>query len=170
MGLVWRYAEVSGNPRWKGLTWGMLPLHTSGIVACTYHLFYNAPSLNALVALQAALTFFGNTTLAAAAYRISKYDGERAKRAEDDEGGALVGFEDLAGKLRADSNTVFVAKLFAISAVASGVVKWGELYSDSVFNPTPAVAVSIVVIPTVLNMAKWAVRSKAPESDLNKLL
>lgn len=32
----------------------------SGICACTYHLFYNAPSLNLLVTLQAALTCFGN--------------------------------------------------------------------------------------------------------------
>ena len=43
MGLVWRYADVSGNPRWKGLTWGMLPFHSSVLCACTYHVFYNAP-------------------------------------------------------------------------------------------------------------------------------
>ena len=23
MGLVWRYAAISGNPRWKGLTWSV---------------------------------------------------------------------------------------------------------------------------------------------------
>jgi hypothetical protein len=27
MGLVWKYAEATKNPTWKGLTWGMLPLH-----------------------------------------------------------------------------------------------------------------------------------------------
>ena len=70
MGLVWNYAEATDNPRWKGLTWGMLPLHSSGITACVYHLFYNSPSLNALVALQASLTVIGNTTCAAAAFRI----------------------------------------------------------------------------------------------------
>lgn len=42
MGLAWRYAEAANRPEWRGVTWGMLPLHTSGIVACTYHLFYNA--------------------------------------------------------------------------------------------------------------------------------
>jgi hypothetical protein len=52
MGLVWQYAEVCGNPRWKGLTWGMLPLHTSGICACTYHFFYNSEKVEWLVALQ----------------------------------------------------------------------------------------------------------------------
>eukprot|EP00959_Pyramimonas_sp_CCMP1952_P269271 5629329-Pyramimonas_sp.AAC.2 len=45
MGLVWQYADVCGNPKWKGLTWGMLPLHTSGICACTYHFFYNSPEV-----------------------------------------------------------------------------------------------------------------------------
>lgn len=31
MGLVWKYADLTGNERWRGLTWGMLPLHTSGM-------------------------------------------------------------------------------------------------------------------------------------------
>lgn len=30
----------------------MLPLHTSGLVACTYHVFYNSPQLTGLVATQ----------------------------------------------------------------------------------------------------------------------
>lgn len=51
-GLFWKYAEVSGNPRWKGMTWGMLPSLGSAMCACTWHFFYNAPSLEALVALQ----------------------------------------------------------------------------------------------------------------------
>ena len=42
MGFCWRWADSVGNPRWKGLTWGLLPLHTSGITACTYHLLYNS--------------------------------------------------------------------------------------------------------------------------------
>ena len=75
MGCVWRYAAVTGNERWKGLTWGMLPLHTSGICACTYHVFYNAPSLAFLVPLQAALTCIGNTTAAYAAYRLAVSNG-----------------------------------------------------------------------------------------------
>jgi hypothetical protein len=41
MGFAWRWAEVVENPTWKGLTWGLLPLHSSGITACTYHLFFN---------------------------------------------------------------------------------------------------------------------------------
>jgi len=70
MGLVWQYADVCGNQKWKGLTWGMLPLHTSGICACTYHFFYNSDKVESLVALQAFLTCVGNFTLWWAAYRI----------------------------------------------------------------------------------------------------
>ena len=73
MGYCWRWAEVSGNPKWKGLTWGLIPLHTSGITACTYHLLYN--SIPVLVPLQAALTFLGNTTAMYAAYRIAISNG-----------------------------------------------------------------------------------------------
>ena len=76
MGLAWEYAEVTNRPAWKGLTWGMVPCHASGIAACTFHLFYNSPALNSVVAMQAFLTVVGNTTCAIAAYRISK-EGER---------------------------------------------------------------------------------------------
>lgn len=41
----WRYGEVSGNPRWKGLSWGMLPCLGSAMCACTWHFFYNSPDL-----------------------------------------------------------------------------------------------------------------------------
>lgn len=50
MGLAWRLADSTGQQRWKGVTWGMLPLHTSGIIACVYHLFYNDPALDWCVA------------------------------------------------------------------------------------------------------------------------
>ena len=33
MGFAWRYADVSGKPRWRGLTWGMIPSHSSGASA-----------------------------------------------------------------------------------------------------------------------------------------
>ncbi|KAJ1460089.1 hypothetical protein M885DRAFT_478242 [Pelagophyceae sp. CCMP2097] len=75
MGLCWRYAAVSEEPKWKGVTWGMLPLHTSGIIACTYHLFYNDAALAWCVALQAACTCLGNTTLAFAVYRLAAAKG-----------------------------------------------------------------------------------------------
>jgi hypothetical protein len=73
MGFCWRWADVTGNPTWRGLTWGLLPLHSSGITACTYHLFYN--QIPILVPFQALLTCVGNTTAALAAYRIARSNG-----------------------------------------------------------------------------------------------
>eukprot|EP00879_Flechtneria_rotunda_P008560 GHRR01008970.1.p1 GENE.GHRR01008970.1~~GHRR01008970.1.p1 ORF type:complete len:188 (+),score=52.05 GHRR01008970.1:76-639(+) len=70
MALMWRYAEVSGNPRWKGMTWGMMPALGSAMAACTWHFFYNSPDLDFLVSLQALLTVVGNFTCWIAAYRI----------------------------------------------------------------------------------------------------
>ena len=73
MGYCWKWADISNNMRWRGLTWGLLPLHTSGITAITYHLLYN--SLPVLVPLQAALTLFGNSTAMYASYRLAVSNG-----------------------------------------------------------------------------------------------
>lgn len=43
MALFWKYAEVTGNPRWKGMTFGMMPSLGSAMAACTWHFFYNSP-------------------------------------------------------------------------------------------------------------------------------
>lgn len=75
MGMVWKYAEASGNPKWRALTWGMLPLHASGVAACTYHFFYNSAEVGSLVALQAGLTLLGNTTVCIAAILIALSNG-----------------------------------------------------------------------------------------------
>lgn len=164
MGLVWRYGDVTGNRRWKGLTWGMIPLHTSGICACTYHLFYNAGSLNSLVALQALLTCFGNGTMAYAAYRLSQDENEGVDKiagTRGEESGGLVGFEDLADD--GDSDLQFLGKVFLISALGSAGVKWGELLLDAPFQGDIGVALWIVGVPTALNMLKWGVRSGGNE-------
>jgi hypothetical protein len=78
MGFCWRWADVVDNPKWKGLTWGLIPLHTSGIIACTSHLFYNQIPL--LLPLQAFMTCVGNTTAAYAAYRIAVSNGYKLER------------------------------------------------------------------------------------------
>ena len=82
-------AEATGTPQWKGVTWGMLPLHTSGIVACTYHLFYNAPAVTYCVTLQAAMTCLGNTTLAYACLRLALASGWTWEMGKADVLGAL---------------------------------------------------------------------------------
>ena len=58
----------------------MLPLHSSGICACTYHVLYNASSVEFLIALQALLTTVGNTTLAFATYRLAVANGWTGQR------------------------------------------------------------------------------------------
>lgn len=42
----------AGEQRWKGLTWGMMPLLAGALCAVTHHFFFNDPALDSLVALQ----------------------------------------------------------------------------------------------------------------------
>ena len=75
MGCVAQYAAATGNNRWRWLTYGMLPLHASGVAACTYHFFFNSADVKFLVELQAGLTLLGNTTVAIAALLIALSNG-----------------------------------------------------------------------------------------------
>jgi len=178
MGFCWRWAEISDNPRWKGLTWGLLPLHTSGITACTYHLLYN--SIPVLVPLQAFLTCLGNTTAMYAAYRIAISNGWSAPWGEipllnvsnddsDEYAGvitvdsqSLVGFEDLGDALAEDNDYSFILKLFAGCAIGSYVVKYGEVWFDFPFESDLNVALAFIFVPSLLNGFKWFKRSKDP--------
>mmetsp|Transcript_2989 Transcript_2989/g.4508 ORF Transcript_2989/g.4508 Transcript_2989/m.4508 type:complete len:514 (-) Transcript_2989:86-1627(-) len=160
MGFAWKWADVVGNKRWKGITWGLLPLHSSGITACIYHLFYN--HIPFLVPLQAFLTVFGNTTAAYAAYRLALSNGwkpppissfyfwtssESMETNKDrtattneiiapiellpkEESPSLIGFEDLGDALSDDTDLSFVVKLFVGCAIASYVIKYAELQVD----------------------------------------
>jgi hypothetical protein len=68
--LIWIYADVSGNRAWRSLSLAMFPAFVSAMCACTWHFFDNAPSLEWLVTVQAAMTVIGNTTLCLAAWWI----------------------------------------------------------------------------------------------------
>lgn len=219
MGLAWRYAEAVGEPRWKGVTWGMLPLHTSGIVACTYHLFYNEPALAWCVALQAGTTCVGNVTLAYACLRLALASGWTWQMGRDDaaqlvarfnaeladavRGGdaaaptaavaagevvtsvaataeaevdvdaaaaaALLGWEDLGDAWAKDGDAFFLVKLAALSGGLAYAVKYLPALLPAPLTDTwatlPAEAVSgaalaVIVVPTLLNCAKWYQRSQ----------
>jgi hypothetical protein len=176
MGFCWRYAEITQNSQWKGLTWGLIPLHSSGITACTYHLFYN--SIPVLVPLQAALTCVGNVTAMLAAYRIAKSNGwdvpwgseislwdESGNEKEEerwDRSQSLVGFEDLGEALASDNDYTFIVKLFVGCAVASYVVKYGEVWFDFPFQSELNVALAFIFVPSLLNCFKWYKRSQDP--------
>lgn len=176
MGFCWRYAEVIQNPKWKGLTWGLIPLHSSGITACTYHLFYN--SIPVLVPLQAALTCIGNITAMYAAYRIAKSNGWDApwgqmlsplnesdvveEEERWDRSQSLVGFEDLGEALASDNDYTFIVKLFVGCALASYVVKYGEVWFDFPFESELSVSLAFIFVPSLLNVFKWYKRSQDP--------
>ena len=183
MGFCWRWADIVDQPRWKGLTWGLLPLHTSGIVACTSHLFYN--SIPVLVPLQALLTCVGNTTAGYAAWRVAVGNGWRppadvpllnsfvsddsieqyALESEVLESQSLVGFEDLGEALAQDNDATFIVKLFAGCAVASYAIKYGEIWFDFPFERDLGLSLAFIFVPSLLNAYKWYRRSQDPTFD-----
>lgn len=159
MDIIWRFADTTNNEKWKGLTWGMLPLHASGICACTYHFFYNPSSLQFLVSLQAFFTLLGNATCAIAAWRIATSNGWTVRelnpfpKSEDspeviaiDEAAAMP-YNVVAAK---ESDLLLVAKLLALTVTSSYVLKYGELALDLPLSANPFAAGAIVFgIPAI---------------------
>jgi len=179
MGFAWRWADIVDNPKWKGLTWGLIPLHSSGITACTYHLFYN--HIPILVAFQAFLTCVGNSTAAYAAWRIAVSNGWKAPEklsflnGSDEieakvvsvvdvsvESPSPMGFEDLGDALAKDNDYIFLVKLFVGCAAASYVIKYGELLVDFPVVANPYAGFAFVLVPSLLNTFKWYKRSQDP--------
>lgn len=187
MGLCWTFADACGVKEYKGITWGMLPLHTSGIVACTYHLFFN--TVTWCVTLQALMTCFGNCTMALAAYRLASARGwtwddvlpsfDRAPSPEsrrdlgtrDDDTSltpaGLPGWEDLGDAWSADSDVFFLFKVAALSVVSAVVVKAAPaLLPDAALRhiledpvDLQLLTLTIIILPTALNCLKWLKRS-----------
>jgi Protein of unknown function (DUF2499)/Protein of unknown function (DUF3593) len=163
MSLVWDYAETTRNPKWKGLTWGMLPLHASGICACTYHFFYNPSSLQFLVTSQAGLTLLGNITLMIAAFRIAASNGWTLNELNPlprpptspiglvADGIAAMPLEVRNPQdMNLDDSAILATKLLAVTFALSYAVKYGELGIDLPFSPNPIIATSIVVaVPAI---------------------
>jgi hypothetical protein len=158
MNLVWRYSAATGNESWKGLTWGMLPLHASGMCACTYHFFYNPSELQFLVSMQAGLTLLGNLTCALAAYRIAVSNGWTLNEANplpksntSPEGLVADGVAALplimvttTTSESKESTPELALKLAGLTLTTSYIVKYGELGIDLPFTPNPAAALAIV--------------------------
>mmetsp|Transcript_11627 Transcript_11627/g.38244 ORF Transcript_11627/g.38244 Transcript_11627/m.38244 type:complete len:443 (-) Transcript_11627:59-1387(-) len=208
MGLSWRLA-ASKKPEYRGLTWGMLPLHSSGIVACTYHVLYNSPAVSWLVTLQAALTCLGNSTMAFAALRLALASGwtftedlpndlealvaTKEKNKEQPlvafqfepvaelattsqtttQTTALPGWEDLGDTWARDEDAAFFLKLVALSVGSAALVKYlppllPSAAVDAFFASDLALnvaAISLVVVPTSLNVLKWRRRSASDDDD-----
>ena len=188
MGLVWRIGTVSGNPKWKGLTWAMIPSHSSGVCACVYHFFYNAESLQFIVLLQAALTLLGNTTLAFAAWRLATSngwtfslptlgaDGDGDEQPPQPQPQGLENVDASPDSTAVDSSGGDVTGLvliFAASIVGSYVVKYGEtllpFVADGESPAVPIVATLMVVAASGFNCWKWSQRSQE-EADFGGLI
>lgn len=155
MNLVWQFAETTNNPKWKGLTWGMLPLHASGICACTYHFFYNPSALQFLVTSQAGLTLLGNITCMIAAFRIAKSNGWSLteinpfpRSPTSPQGLVADGLAATPLQVRAstESTQALAAKLLALTLVCSYAIKYGELGLDLPFTPNPFAATAMITL------------------------
>ena len=151
---MWKFAETTDNPKWKGLTWGMLPLHASGICACTYHFFYNPSALQFLVTSQAGLTLLGNITCMIAAFRIATSNGWTIseinpfpQKSTNPQGLVADGLAAMPLKVddNMESGAVLAGKIVSLTLFASYLVKYGELGLDLPFTPNPGVAVAMIV-------------------------
>lgn len=159
MDLVWKFSQVTKNEKWKGLTWGMLPLHASGMCACTYHLFYNPSVLKFLVYMQAGFTLLGNITCMVAAYRIAVSNGWNLDevnpfpRSNTDPRGLIadgIASTPLTLVEPQESNQVLATKVAAATLFLSYAVKYGSLGLDLPFEPNPPAAVAIVLgVPAI---------------------
>eukprot|EP00549_Striatella_unipunctata_P000975 CAMPEP_0118680340 /NCGR_PEP_ID=MMETSP0800-20121206/4308_1 /TAXON_ID=210618 ORGANISM="Striatella unipunctata, Strain CCMP2910" /NCGR_SAMPLE_ID=MMETSP0800 /ASSEMBLY_ACC=CAM_ASM_000638 /LENGTH=536 /DNA_ID=CAMNT_0006576473 /DNA_START=70 /DNA_END=1680 /DNA_ORIENTATION=+ len=159
MNVVWDYSTVTQNESWKGLTWGMLPLHASGIAACTYHVFYNNPDLQFLVTTQAGLTLLGNITLAIAAIRIALSNGwtlselDPFPKAPTSPMGLqpdAIGALPLQTVAAADTDGKLAIKLTTLTLATAYVVKYGELGLDVFLSPNAGLGAAIVAgIPAI---------------------
>ncbi len=153
MDIIWKFASTTNNPKWKGMTWGMLPLHASGIAACTYHFFYNPSSLQFVVELQAFLTLVGNITCAIAAYRIAASNGwtfgelNPFRKGDSPE---TIAIDEVAALpynvvVAQDSELLLAAKLITLTVVSSYIMKYGELALDLPFSANKIAAGAIVL-------------------------
>jgi len=159
METIWIFAEATDNPKWKGLTWGMLPLHASGIAACTYHFFYNPGSLQFVVDLQAFLTLLGNLTCAIAAYRIAISNGWTLRelnpfpKSEVSPEGIVIDNAAVIpyNVVDTEENEIQLAgKLLALTIGTSYLVKYGELAFDLPLTENGVAAAAIIFgIPAI---------------------
>lgn len=181
MGYVWQWASIVNNPKWKGLTWGLLPLQSSGITACAAHLLYNRVPI--MVPLQAVQTCIGSVTAAIAALRIARSNGwapsfslglKSRTKLEDDMTAQVITTRTKEpketkqssiqgqGLLLVEDDASFFLKLLGISVLASYAIKYGEVFFEFPFKAELYVGISLVAVPTMLNAFHWYKQSQDP--------
>jgi hypothetical protein len=148
MGMVNTYAKATGNDKWQALVWGMLPLHASGVAACTYHFFYNSQDVGFLVTLQAGLTLLGNTTVCIAAIIIALSNGwnfqdalkdlNPLSKSDDGEEAAAYTPPPIVSQ-EMQPTPLIAAELVLLTIVASYLMKYGETVIPFAFEPSAIV-------------------------------
>jgi len=178
MSLAWTYADAVGNPKWKGLTWGMFPSSISSVFALTFHIFYN--QIPWILTGQAICTFVGNCTLALATYRIASSNGwtiseldprpalEKllSKETETTETTETETSFDVTkvSKVELTSGPLLLVEVILLTLVFAYGTKYGELmFGASVFqSPESNVAAAAVVLLPVLLVA-YTIYSQSPD-------
>ncbi|CAE7576238.1 unnamed protein product [Symbiodinium natans] len=161
MSLAWRYADAMGNPKWKGLTWGMLPSSISSVCALTFHIFYN--QIPWILTGQALFTFIGNATLALAAYRIAVSNGWTIgelnplrmfdKKEGEEEPSFDIAKVSPEGAKELMSGPLLVAEVILLTVAFAYGTKYGELAVGSSIFQSPessAAAAAVIAIPVLL--------------------
>ena len=157
MGFVSQYAQATGNERWRWLTYGMLPLHASGVAACSYHFFYNSADVGFLVAVQAGLTLLGNTTVCIAALLIALSNGWSLKdlnpfgAKDEGEGEGATAAATAITTQPVLAAPLLAAELLLLTTAASYLVKYGEAALSLPFEPNALIGWALVVgIPAIV--------------------
>jgi len=150
-------SQSDANENWRFLSFAMTPFLASGLAACTFHAFYNDPSVNALVPLQALLTFLGNAGCAVAAFSVyrngvdmSGMRSENEKTFEEEEEETENTRTDEGGGGMTLSSIVSFASFVVLSSTACVVTP--TLAGDFFFEPSYDKALTMIAAPTLV----WA--------------
>jgi hypothetical protein len=172
-GMVNRYGEYTGNPKWRLLAFAMLPLHASGVAGCTYHFFFNSPDVSFLVALQAGLALIGHTALLIAAALLSLSNGWNVRMAIES---ATLSSANRAyrkrqlfqqqqgGRVPYDMRPTWltVGGLGALSLLASYITKYAALTTRVPFDPSEGVLTGWLVCLAIPALVGYRFSSLSP--------
>eukprot|EP00438_Fugacium_kawagutii_P009312 Skav234530 [mRNA] locus=scaffold2556:149566:151429:- [translate_table: standard] len=181
MSLAWTYADAVGNPKWKGLTWGMFPSSISSVFALTFHVFYN--QIPWILTGQAVCTFVGNCTLALATYRIASSNGwtlseldprpafARLMGSEEAEEAEVDTFDiKKVSKVELMSGPLLILEVILLTFAFAYGTKYGELmFGASVFQSPDSdlAAVAVVLLPVLL--VAYTIYSQSPDLQSGRL-
>ena len=161
MKLATIYAKQTGDEKWNGVAWGMLPSHASGVCACTYHLFYNQAALSWLVTAQAGLTFLGNTTLFIAALRLALANGwtlsDAVPKSLDDvnptTGDYKLDIERVEPVQDLTPDLVLTGEIVAVAVGAAYITKYGSLVALPILTQPNSILAALILIAVPAGVA-----------------